>query len=170
MKSKKEQIAEWIARGPEWLAGKLYEEKLLTKRLAKRRYRSRPTYYEEVAALEKANETMAQVLEDNGIRPTHLTVQFIEADCENCEFKGDEDDDEPNYDCYYTRIDGECPYRKDVISRGFYSYVVSDGLFEGITSIFTKERFEAVKVINDRTGEVVYEFSQNKRDEAADGA
>lgn len=167
MKTKQEQINEWIGKGAEWLAKKLYTADRNNKTLLEQLQRYKYNYgrNDDFNALKMANKNMARIIQDNGIRPTHLTVKYIATDCKNCPYEPDPLFGRDAEKCNQTRYDGDCPMTSGAVSRGFYFYEVDDEGFSGITSLFASKDYDAVKVINDTTGEVIYERGEYDADE-----
>lgn len=165
MKKRQEQINDWIGKGAEWLAKKLYnatrDNNTLSERL--QQYRYNHGCNDDFEAIKTANKNMAKVIQDNGIRPTHLTVKYMTNDCKSCPYEPGPGQDAE--ECNRTQWEEACPLTSGAVSRGFYFYEVDDEGFDGITSLFESANYDAVKVINDNTGEVIYERGEYDADE-----
>ena len=171
MKTKKEKIAEYIQKGVEWCANKYYIADERNKKANKElvRLRSQVGTRNEFYAIKKANENMQKVLEEYGVRPVHLTIKYKERNCEMCQYHDEVCDEGTSWDCYYTSKNDECPMTGGVASVGFWTYSVNDhDGFNGISSIFETKNYDAVKVTNDATGDVIYEYGEFENDEDDD--
>lgn len=86
-----------------------------------------------------------------------------------CPYNDDVCDEDMTWDCFYTRQNDECPMTGGVASLGFWTYSVNDDDgFEGISSTFETKHYDAVKVTNDATGDVIYEYGEFGNDEDDD--
>lgn len=168
-KDKKSKIAEWTAKGTEWCAKQLWEarkvnqrtenEKQVWKRKAMHSWSQQKV---DVYLLEAANANMANVLRENGIKPTRLRVTYISRDCDNCECKPE--------DGYESDVCFNCgdiwngrPHWEEesehIESISFYTYSINNGYLSGITSQFNSVRdYYLRKVVDERTGEVIGEW------------
>lgn len=161
-KERKAQIEEWKAKGAEWCAAQLYSAR---EQLSKEKERRRSEHEKSMKnifdshfryPLEKANECMATVLQENGIRPVRLRLTYKYSDCDSChESYGEE------APCAY----GYCNQTETVTeSVGLYTcFIDGSGTLEGITSQFETEKFDLLKAVDERTGEVIYEFTPDKK-------
>ena len=169
MKTKKETIAEYIQKGVEWCANKYYIAHQYNTKAKKELTAMRFCEKDNMKAIQKANENMRKVLEEYGARPVHLTIKYKECNCEMCPYNDDVCDEDMTWDCFYTRQNDECPMTGGVDSLGFWTYFVNDDDgFEGISSTFETKHYDAVKVINDATGDVIYERGEFDKDEDDD--
>ena len=148
------QIEEWTSKGAEWCATQLWNAKKMAQKAKKEAFDCKKELHtlkiQEglFRALKAENEHLKDVIEFNGIRPTKMTLYYLVPDCGNC------DGDEENY--YYC--DGCDPdYQNIVVSESWYTYGITDGLISGITSSFDRDKYECYKIVNERTGEVVYQ-------------
>ena len=169
MKTKKETIAEYIQKGVEWCANKYYIADEYNKKAKKElaRLRSQVGTRYDFWAVKKANENMQKVLIDYGARPVHLTIKYVEPNCKTCPYGTTKNNGE-DWECLEEYGTYECPMKGGAMSIGFWTYSVDDDGFEGITSEFITENFDAVKVINDATGDVIYEYGEFGNDEDDD--
>lgn len=157
-KERYEAIQKWVTKEPIWLAEQLWSARKNAKNARKEanEYREKVWKLERendsVSEIQEANKSMAYVLEKNGIRPTKLRLTYIDHDCETC--KND------HYDCWYER--GECENEKEYVeSISFYTYKVEEGFLEGITSQFKEGEYDLVKLVDERTGEVIGEWKKD---------
>lgn len=156
-KTRIKAIAEWMKKEPIWLAEQLWSARKNAKNAREEvsEYREKLWKLERqndsVNEIQEANKIMADVLEQNGIRPTRLRLTYIFHDCDNCKY--DEDD-------WY--VCDNCDEEKEYVeSISFYTYKVHDGFLEGITSQFKEEEYELVKLVDERTGEVIGEWKKD---------
>lgn len=169
MKTKKETIAEYIQKGVEWCANKYYiadeRNKKANKELAMLRSQvgNRNAFY----AIKKANENMQNVLLEYGARPVHLTIEYVERDCKICPY-GTYESDSKGWECLDEYNEHICPYTGCVVSQGFWTYFINDDGFEGISSTFERKNYSALRVTNDTTGNVIYEYGEFGNDEDDD--
>lgn len=157
-KRRKDTIAEYEAHGAHWCAEKLYaarEERDAMRERAKRkaeelmRANGKAGVYNAVL---KANYNLARVLTESGIRPTLLRVYYSEYHCDKC---GVEDCD--------RYIAEECDDFDDVVETiSFYTYRIKDDVLDGIDSEFKSRLMECKKIVDDRTGEVLYEAKEEE--------
>lgn len=161
MKENKQEIKkEWVDKGSEWCAERLWEARNnLTKVRNELREERDKRWSDNVIdfhsryLLKDANENLATVLEHNGIRPTLLRVTYIGRDkafCEEC------DEDFFCEDCkegLETRTE----------SMSFYTYLLAGDKLSGITSKFEHvKNLEVIKITDERTGEIIAEWSCEK--------
>lgn len=106
----------------------------------------------------KENETLKEIIEENGIRPHKLLVTYIERDCENCGNNGYYTGEWDCQGCGY--IEGFGSWEKVVETISFYSYRIDEERLTGITSGFVDADFEVVRVEDANTGKVLYENGQ----------
>lgn len=169
MKTKKETIAEYIQKGVEWCANKYYIAHQYNTKAKKELTAMRFCKNDNMKAIQEANENMRKVLEEYGARPVHLTIKYKERNCEKCQYYDDVCDEDTSWDCFYTSANDECPMTGGVDSLGFWTYSVNDDDgFEGISTTFETKKYDAVKVINDVTGDVIYERGEFDKDEDDD--
>ena len=157
MKENKQEIKkEWMDKGPEWCAEKLWEARNNLTKLRNELRSARCRVWSDNVMdfhsrhfLKEANENLAAVLEHNGIRPTPLRVTYIGRDtdfCENC--------DDP------FCIDCEEGLEKRTESMSFYTYFLADDKLSGITSKFEYvKNLDVIKITDERTGEIIAEWS-----------
>ena len=169
MKTKKETIAEYIQKGVEWCANKYYIAHQYNIRAKKELTGMTFRKNDKMEAIQEANENMRKVLEEYGARPVHLTIKYKECNCEICPYNDDVCDEDAQWDCFYTMQNDECPMTGGVDSLGFWTYSVNDDDgFEGISTTFETKNYNAVKVTNDATGDVIYEYGEFENDEDDD--
>lgn len=164
---RKLKLEEWEGKGVEWCANQLWNARreLEKTRRAKtwereQRWREQAKYNIDYWAVKRANENMADVLEKNGIRPTKLRITYYEADCENCPSNGSENGE---WDCYGCgeEFDGYAIYERQKIYTAdiaFYTYMISGSKLEGITAQFENMEYHLIKVVDERTGEIIGEW------------
>lgn len=136
------KIAEFVEKGAEWCAKKLYaaRQELDFEKHKNRRIESRLW---EQSGINEVNENLKKILEKNGIRPIKLRLYYRECTAEECE------------DCY--ECEGCEDYIETISQVSFYSYKITDGNIKGILHDFNSEQFECHKIVDDRTGEVIWE-------------
>ena len=152
------QIEEWASKGAEWCATQLWNAKKMAQKAKKEAF----DYKKELhtlkiqeglfVALKAENEHLKDVIEFNGIRPTKMTLYYLVPDCGDCD-----GDDVEFYCC--DRCDPD--YQNIVVSEAWYTFEITDGLISGITSSFHRDEYECYKIVNERTGEVVYQQEVN---------
>ena len=155
---KAETIKEWEIRGAEWCATQLWnaKKKSETDRAGLERYinywKDKADEFEGRAntqkELERVNERLKDILSDNGIRPTKLRLEYIAKECEVGECDADE--------CWSYEDCDFCVEKVSVLS--WYDYEITDGVIEGILSNFEDKRLNCLKIVNERTGEVLYQY------------
>ena len=148
------QIEEWTSKGAEWCATQLWNAKKMAQKAKKEAFNCKKELHilkiQEglFGALKAENEHLKDVLDFNGIRPTKMTLYYLVPDCGDC------DGDDVNFYCC------DCcdpDYQNIVVSEAWYTYEITDGLISGITSSFHRDEYECYKIVNERTGEVVYQ-------------
>ena len=98
---------------------------------------------------------MATVLQENGIRPVRLRLTYLYRDCESCQESDGEEPPCAFHDC--DRVE------KVTESVGLYTcFIDGSGTLKGITSQFRTEKFDLLKAVDERTGEVIYEYNQTE--------
>lgn len=164
-KDRKEKIQEWASKGAEWCATQLWtaREQAAKEREDKRRLRAdlmkADFDRDAMFLLERANENMAAVLEESGIRPDRLVLTYLFADCDKCQKECGELSEPPCvfYDCDKEEIVTE--------TVGLYTYFISgNGKLEGITSHFQLKNYNLLKAVDGRTGAVLYESSKGQKE------
>lgn len=149
-KDKGKQIAEWTAKGAEWCAKKLYETRRTCDDL-RGRVNCLSADKDKLSMLEDANEAMAKVMKERGVKPRLLEVTY--RDDHICD----------GYDCE----NDECDFCKDAMrtkTMSFYTYDISDGWLTGITAKFEDMDYLVKKVIDLTTNRVIYEYTQEAAD------
>lgn len=162
-KGRKAQIEEWKAKGAEWCATQLYSarEQLSKEKELRRSDRInmiRTNFFDSCfpSPLERANDCMATVLQENGIRPVRLRLTYLYRDCESCQESYGE-----RVPCAFHDCDQELETVTE--SVGLYTcFIDGSGTLEGITSQFKTEKFDLLKAVDERTGEVIYEYTQTE--------
>ena len=177
-KTRSEVMPEWEAKGTKWLAEQLWSAKKATERAKENARSYERAYHKELAkdrevyALRDANRLMATVLRDNGIKPTRLRVTYIDCDCLNCPGYGGEDGEWDCLGCGET-YNGETIRQteaKFIESIGFYTYRIRGNEMEGINAVFEKKEYEVIKVVDEKTGEVIYQNDLYTETAGLDGA
>lgn len=152
------QIEEWASKGAEWCAAQLWNAKKMAQKAKKEAFDCKKELHtlkiQEglYGALKAENEYLKDVIEFNGIRPTKMTLYYLVPDCGDCD-----GDDIEFYCC--DRCDPD--YQDIVVSESWYTFEITDGLISGITSSFHRNEYECYKIVNERTGEVVYQQEDN---------
>lgn len=151
MKKDKQKIFEqWREKGIEWVMQRLWVEKNENREQINRmeiRHRSllRPDFDK---MYEKANENMAKVLSEVGIKPDRLRITWEEPDCSCC-------DDNGTDQCYFEEY--ICPMKKVVGTISLYTYKIDDDYLRGITAAFESAEYSVFKVEDMNTKAVIYE-------------
>ena len=156
--------AEWKEKGIDWCITKLWstrEDAKKTRKELAELFGIKNYLYD----VRRENEALKNVLEENGIRATKLRVYYKDkgytrmcllredvADCPNCFEENCEGNEKIDYchDCIET--------------ISWYSYKIDNGKIEGIVSNFCKDEYECYKIIDERTGEVLYEEKEKNDD------
>lgn len=180
--NKKEQIAEWTQKGAEWCATQLYEaRRYLTKERRKNTEIHKELKHLEAQSmvdndiLRHSNKIMSEVLEENGIRPTRLRITYLCRDCDHCDY-GEWDDDDHECHCseigWYNFPNCDELIGGDIVrgaekavteSIAFYTYKIDNGFLSGITGLFEhKYGYDLVKVVDEKTGEIIGEWEHGK--------
>lgn len=145
--SKSEAIAELESRGAHWCAERLYSFR------SGRAYDAmcaqiKKKYEERLQVVMMANENLAHILSENGVRPSLLRVHYIDRPCESC-----------MDECYWN----ECTKGADVVETLlFYNYRIESGTLEGVDADFISRQLACTKVVDERTGEVLYEEKEEE--------
>lgn len=151
MKKDKQKIFEqWREKGIEWVMQRLWVEKNENReRIERMEIRHsgllRPDFDK---MYEKANENMAKVLSEVGIKPDRLRITWEEPDCSCC-------DDNGTYQCVFE--DGICPMKKVVGTISLYTYKIDDDYLRGINAAFENADYSVFKVEDMNTKTVIYE-------------
>ena len=166
--SKNVTVQGWIDKGPEWCANELYKALRTLQRTADDR-----DYYRGLAnelkgkahALDvvlHANDNMHKVLEQNGAPVHQLLLEYIVNDCEHCDARPVDEDDE-GLECFATCDEGECQTKiiKETVSFWYYKIDDSAGELEGIKSNFSSGFYDLVRATDIKTGSVVYEYGSD---------
>lgn len=155
MKKDKQQIFEqWREKGIEWVMQRLWVEKNENRERIERmgiRHRNllRPDFDK---MYEKANENMAKVLSEVGIKPDRLRITWEEPDCSCC-------DDNENDQCCFDSL---CPMKKVVGTISLYTYKIDDDYLRGINAAFENAVYSVYKVEDMSTKAVIYEREADK--------
>jgi hypothetical protein len=176
-KDKKAKIAECISKGAEWCASKLWDAREENRELKKHKHkwlRERDEALAEakmVYPIESANECLREVLEENGIRPTKLTLYYLHLACDICrldrgvtQMYGDEEVMVDDDDCCGKYDDDRCQnYTENVVKlTSWWTYEINDGYIKGIISSFNHEHFSCYKIVNENTGEIIYQAEKDE--------
>lgn len=159
---RREQLQEWINNGAEWCANQLWNK---TQNLASKK-REIAILHDRLAELEgkaasferlkTTNERLKDVLEENGIRTTKIRIYYKEHRCDVC----------TEEECYEWECDD---YSDAIASIAWYTYHIADDVIDGITSDFKSQEYECYKIVDERTGEVLYEEDEEEgKDEQKD--
>ena len=156
--TKAEKIEQWKEKGIDWLCSQLWNARTqchnarIETRHAEANYRSARAEISAAREVLQINENLARVLEQNGIRPTRLRLTYTSCGA-----------DIDTYDC----CDGDCDicraYIKGTGTYSFYDYDISEGKYQsavtitGITAKFKQLNLNVLKVVDERTGEVIYQ-------------
>ena len=154
-RNKTKTVEELASKGAEWCAKRLYEVKAELEETRERLMREQNTNsrYLMNKNIEQANNNLASVLEEMGVRPTRLRVYYLRKPCEDCE----DIDREWWEDCQ------TCDLRSDYVeTTSWYTYQIKDGLIAGILSNFEDGEFDCYKIVNEKTGEVLYESEESE--------
>ena len=159
-KARAKKIEEWVGKGAEWCASKLWESRKSEQeaRAENRRMRyERSADSSQVTILEEINANMASVLSDAGIPTIPITVEYLEPNCKKCEDWHGEDE---GCMCY-----GECfgPTKRTVETYTMYDLKVTEdeiaGILEGISTQFRDVNIDMVISVTDsRTGKELWSF------------
>lgn len=169
MADRKAQIEEWSEKGAKWCASKLYEARADNREFLNRISEDFDDRVKDILqgknnTLKEVNDNLKTVLEENGIRPTKLRVYYQSFDCQNCS-KGERYEGRwicGNEDPWW---EDNCPVRNHVDSISFYTYAIDNGYIEGITSKFKRIRIDAIKIVDERTGEVLCNYMGDEQND-----
>lgn len=167
--TRKDKLAEWEARGARWCAEQLWNAKKRIEDIKEeKRLGIEHRIDDDIKAwnydvVKKANYTLKCVLEEAGIFPTKLTLFYRGTYCEKCPSNSENGGDEDS--CGYCNTETMPPVII-VKTLSFYTYKITDGDIEGITTNFEDgvSRYECFKIVNEKTGEVLYEASEEEED------
>lgn len=159
MTTKQQIICEWVEKGAEWCANKLYEERRVKEKINDREKRLESALRHEqcenaeIDTLREVNRNMSKVLQDCGVFPTKLRVTYKGSYCKKCgyydEFEGCLAEFWDEEDCVLTTF---------VESFSFFWYQIEDNTLSGITSTLKNFRAgEILKIVDEKTGEVIFE-------------
>lgn len=163
-----EKINHWLEMGPEKMAAQMwtlytqrnqYKDNLMRtwagneKEISK--YRAEREMYD---GLLMQNERMAEVLQENGIRPKQLEIKYITQNCEKCPCY-DSMEEACTSECYG---DDGCEFKEVTVTIGFYVFEIDDGVINGITSKFDRQEFNAVEIRDAKTGRILYRYSDEE--------
>lgn len=167
---KKLKLEEYKDKGLEWCAKTLLatkEEAAGLRAQLKTVEREKRQENTDYFALKEANDAMAEVLEKNGIRPTRLRITYIETDCENCPFYSDEDDERDCWGCGETYRGSIVRGKEKICTQGvgFYTYLIDGNFLKGITAQFENVEYDLIKVVDERTGEVIGEWEYQNEEQ-----
>lgn len=165
---RKQKLEEWVGKGAEWCATQLWQTRRNLEKARRRETEARHEKWKLQAqsdidyhALTRANATMANVLRENGIRPTKLRITYVDADCENCEYY---DRDEERCTDEFGGCDDDYLYKKQICttSISFYTYLISGDRLDGITAQFEDKHYSLIKVVDERSGDVLFELKDEE--------
>lgn len=159
--TKAEKIEQWKEKGVDWLCTQLWNARTqchnarIETQHAEANYRSARAEISAAREVTRINENLAKVLEQNGIRPTRLRLTYM-----SC---GAETHDYCDGDC-----DGCRDYIKSTGTYSYYDYDISEGKYQsaviisGITAEFKRLNLDVLKVVDERTGEVIYQATDGE--------
>ena len=163
-----EKINHWLEMGPEKMAAQMwtlytqrnrYKDSLMSSWAASKKeeskYRAQREMYDEVLM---QNERMAEVLQENGIRPKRLEIKYITQNCEKCPYY-DSLEGACTSECYG---DDGCEFKEVTVTIGLYVFEIDDGVIKGITSKFDHQEFDAVEIRDAKTGRLLYRYSDEE--------
>ena len=160
-KARAKKIEEWVGKGAEWCATKLWESRQIARETRAQFNSMRNEIFSEgtkVDMLKEVNRNMASVLGDAGIPVTPITVSYLERNCEKCEYWYGEDEG-----CMFY---GECvgPTKRTVETLKMYDLKATEdeiaGRLEGISTQFRDVDIDMVISVTDsRTGEELWSFN-----------
>lgn len=163
-----EKIKHWMDMGPEKMADQMWKlfvqcnrlkydtrRSVGDERLKDAKQHAEKTAYDQIV---RQNEILKDVLQDSGIRPKKLEITYVERDCERCSAYNNLDGQ-----CYCEAWgDDDCEFKEVTATVSFYVYRIDDGTLSGITSSFEESEFDAIRVIDAKTGRKIYEYVENK--------
>lgn len=165
--SKSDKVCEFMSKGVEWCAAKLYDAREENESLRREVQRYRNQVYQENHELEECeivkaiNMRMANLLIENGIRPVRLRITYKDCDCVHCENNGNIEGQQWNcYGCGSELYNGEVIREKEIVittTESFYSYELAGNKLAGITGLFEAKDYDVIKVIDMNTNDVLYE-------------
>lgn len=161
MKTKQQTIEEYKAKGLEWCAKNLYTERKANARLAS--FANHPYWVRheciENAELKKINKRLANIIEENGIRPILLRITYFDHDCYGC---GCEYYD-PDIICNHDPCKECKKYTIVTETQPFYSYQINGDQLCGITGLFEEKSYDAIKIVDLKTDEILYEYKGEEK-------
>lgn len=162
---KKEKIREWVEKGAEWCAERLWTVQQECNRAKKSEKRHRYDRIKKVKEQEidctlllKANDNLRKLLELNGIRPTRLRVTYVARSCIGCPYVKDAE-------CRLSWDECDYGWENVVETISYYDYKIEGGYLAGITSTFENTGLSVLKVVDVNSEEVLYEEEQDEGDE-----
>lgn len=161
---KQETLNRWVnEKGAKWLAERLWQARNdIKKKIDECPYRRYISISDEV---DHANNRMAEVLLENGIKPTKLLVEYQDCCCEGpCPMF---EEDPLNVDPYDESdgCDGCDKLGKRIHRFSFWSYEVENGELTGITTKLKEMNMDCIKIIMEDSGTVLYEEPKEQEDE-----
>lgn len=174
-KTRQQFIESVIEKGDEWLAGKLFDERAKAQelreeiRLKNNDLVRRSLYVAEESVIRKINRNLADVLEENGVRPHRYRITYEVKNCAACD-SWEYDDRVDEYHCsdFFRYNDDDCVFDTIVETIPFYSYKIVNDELKGIVSDFSKRDFDVVKLADETTGEIVWERDDEEEEEQDD--
>ena len=158
--TKKEKFREkWMSKGIDDAVNRLWTLQSELNQLANscKEIRKNAEINEVIACrLRVENERLKDVLQENGIRPKRLLVEYFKEDCENCDHSYYEDYNTPQCGAEENWEGEECTYKKVIETMSFYTYQIDDDELWGINSDFEEANFDVVKITDENTGRVVF--------------
>lgn len=104
-----------------------------------------------VGSIRTINNNLMTVLKEYGAVISRLRVEYITEDCDNCPcYCGEQCCSEGYYD-------DECAWKKMTRVCSFYVYEIDDDILEGISAELEKESYKLIRVVDERTGHVLFE-------------
>ncbi len=141
-----EMFNKWRDKSREWLMDTLYKERCAG-------WRERQ--YARINIDTSATDEVLSAAEELGLPVQRLEITFLDHPCERCECN--DGDSEACYGCAWKE-----PY---ILTESFYDYAISHGVMNAITKALKKEKYKVVKVVDLKTGRVVYEGEAENEDE-----
>lgn len=158
-KERNTEISEYEAKGAHWCAEKLYYARQEANAY-REHYRHEATARMEADAkvcmydkLAKANENLAHILSENGVRPSRFRIYYKEHNCSECDAEW----------CSQYDFDTCDDYEITIIPISFYDFIINGGEIAGIADDFERIDYRCTKIVDERTGEVLYEEKEGNK-------
>ena len=105
-------------------------------------------------SIQTINNNLMTVLKEYGLVISRLRVEYITEDCDNCPFYCGEQC------CSEGHYDDECAWKRMTRVCSFYFYEIDNDLLEGISAELEEESYKLIRVVDERTGHVLYEKAE----------